>query len=92
MSDASPTASNRIQLLVLERIDEEKNMARYYVLSIEQTLFGEPALIREWGRIGSSGRHRIDVHGAEEEAREALGAWLARKLRRGYVPREAKAS
>ena len=29
---------------VVERIDEEKNMApRYYVLSIEQTLFGEPS-------------------------------------------------
>jgi predicted DNA-binding WGR domain protein len=27
-------------------------MARYYVLSIEPSLFGDASLIRQWGRIG----------------------------------------
>jgi hypothetical protein len=39
--------------ILLERIDPACNMARYYVLSIEPTLFGDQALIRGWGRIGS---------------------------------------
>jgi hypothetical protein len=30
-----------------------RNMARFYVLAIEPTLFDEMALVREWGRIGS---------------------------------------
>ena len=41
--------------ILLERIDPSQNMARYYVLSIEPTLFGDSALVREWGRIGVTG-------------------------------------
>ncbi len=37
-------------------------MARFYVLAIEPTLFGETALVREWGRIGSWGRRRLDLY------------------------------
>jgi predicted DNA-binding WGR domain protein len=36
-----------LQILVLERQDESCNMARYYVLSVEPTLFGDAALVRE---------------------------------------------
>jgi predicted DNA-binding WGR domain protein len=59
-------------------------MARYYVLSIEQTLFGEPALVREFGRIGSPGRRLCNPHATQAAAAEALQSWLARKLGRGY--------
>jgi hypothetical protein len=38
--------------IVLERIDPLRNIARYYVLSIEPTLFAKHTLIRRWGRIG----------------------------------------
>ena len=34
------------------RIDNARNMARYYTLSIQPTLFGE---VRYWGRIGTRG-------------------------------------
>jgi predicted DNA-binding WGR domain protein len=44
-----------IQYLVLDRVDSTCNMARYYVLAIEPSLFGDAPLIREWGRIGRSG-------------------------------------
>jgi len=39
--------------LYIERIDPEKNMARFYALAIEPSLFGTPLLIRRWGRIGT---------------------------------------
>lgn len=39
----------------LERIDHARNMARYYRLSVVKTLFGEWAMVREWGRIGRRG-------------------------------------
>ena len=72
----APDADNPtlLQVLVLERVDRAKNMARFYVLSIEPTLFEDLALVRRWGRIGSAGRERIDLHpsrrGRSDRARE----------------------
>ena len=84
MMEADEVADRRLQMLVLERRDASCNMARFYVLSIEPTLFGDMALVREWGRIGSSGRRRLDLHSDKMSAGEALNLWLARKTRRGY--------
>jgi hypothetical protein len=41
--------------IVLERVQPAKNLARYYVLSIEPTLFAKDTLVRRWGRIGFAG-------------------------------------
>ena len=51
MMDTSDVDDHRLQMLVLERRDPSRNMARFYVLAIEPTLFGDMALVREWGRI-----------------------------------------
>ena len=37
-------------------------MARYYVLAIEPSLFGDATLIREWGRIGRPGQRRVELY------------------------------
>ncbi len=84
MTDLGEVADQKLQMLVLERRDANCNMARFYVLAIEPTLFGDTALVREWGRIGTSGRRRLDLHSDLASAAEALDAWLARKARRGY--------
>lgn len=73
--------------ILLERIDPAQNMARYYVLSIEPTLFGDSALVREWGRIGSTGQRRSEVFPQPNDAHLALDIWLKRKRRRGYQQR-----
>ena len=73
-----------LNVLVLERVDRTKNMARYYVLSVEPTLFAESSLVRRWGRIGGAGRTRIDLHASPPLAHIALNTWLERKRRRGY--------
>nr|WP_292591298.1 WGR domain-containing protein [Mesorhizobium sp.] len=54
------------------------HVARFYVLTIEPSLFGDAALVRAWGRIGSFGRQRLDLFASAGEADEALDAWLAR--------------
>jgi predicted DNA-binding WGR domain protein len=77
---------DKLQMLVLERRDKIRNLARFYVLAIEPTLFGDAALVREWGRIGSRGRRRLDLHDDSIAAKEALDIWLARKVLRGYKP------
>src|SRR5271166_2558751 len=74
----------REEVLVLERVDRAKNMARFYVLSIEPTLFEDLALVRRWGRVGSAGRQRIDLHPSRPIAQIELKKWLDRKRRRGY--------
>jgi len=61
-----------------------KSTARYYVLSVEPTLFAESSLLRRWGRIGCAGRTRIDLHASPPLAQMALNTWLERERRRGY--------
>ncbi len=84
MESADKFARHKLQMLVLERRDASRNMARFYVLAIEPTLFGDTALVREWGRVGSSGRRRLELHADPDAAAESLEVWLARKRRRGY--------
>lgn len=74
-----------LQILMLERIEPERNMHRYYVMSLEPTLFGDTGLRREWGRLGNKGgQTRLDLHEEPDTAREALEVWLQRKFKRGY--------
>lgn len=72
--------------VVLQRRDCAHNVARFYVLAIEPSLYGDAALVRIWGRIGSLGRQRLDLYASAADAGEALEIWLARKVRRGYSP------
>lgn len=90
MTNARDSAADKLQMLVLERRDSSLNMARFYVLAIEPTLFGDVALAREWGRIGTLGRRRLDLHADIASAGEALDVWLARKSRRGYRIRASR--
>lgn len=75
--------------LYIERHDPRRNMARFYALSIEETLFGQARLVRRWGRIGTIGRvvqHSFDDEG---DAVQLFLALLRAKRNRGYRPRSA---
>jgi predicted DNA-binding WGR domain protein len=72
-------------MITLTRVDQAQNMARFYVLDIQPTLFGEIALVREWGRIGSAGRVQSIPYPSETEAQAAYRRQLKAKVRRGYV-------
>jgi predicted DNA-binding WGR domain protein len=71
------------QYLVLDWHDPSCNMARYEVLSIEPSLFGETALTREWGRISWPGQRRIALHENYTVLMEALESWLQPECRYG---------
>ena len=68
----------------LERCDATRNLARYYRLSVVQTLFGQWAMVREWGRIGSGGQSREHWCGSQDEAADLLTTHLKERQRRGY--------
>jgi predicted DNA-binding WGR domain protein len=54
--------------IYLEKRDPEKNMYRFCAMHINQTIFGDWALIREWGRIGSPGTVLEQWFDTEEDA------------------------
>ena len=60
-------------------------MARYYVLELQPTLFGEMSLVRHWGRIGTRGRQKTRFFTMSDEAIAALSKLAAQKIRRGYA-------
>lgn len=73
--------------LYFERHDPGRNMARFYALSIEGTLFGHACLVRRWGRIGTAGRTVQHSFDNESEAVDLFLELLRAKRMRGYRPR-----
>ena len=59
-------------------------MARFYCMSLQATLFGEWALVREWGRIGRAGQVRTSTYPERTEAEQAMEKLCAAKMRKGY--------
>lgn len=78
MSDTSPPP------IVLRRIDPSRNMARFYCLTLQPTLFGEVSVIRAWGRIGTRGRTKIAPYSTEIAAEAAFSRLEKTKRGRGY--------
>ncbi len=70
--------------MYLKRIEETRNLFRYYRLRIVPGLFGNWGLLREWGRIGSTGRSRTDWFDSETDAKDALSDLQMKKAERGY--------
>ena len=82
MVDRSPPLSKPRRF---HRVDPARNMARFYMLSLEPTLFGEVAVLRHWGRIGTSGRQALSLYPTLAEAAGVLAGQVARRRRRGYI-------
>lgn len=72
----------------LRKVDPARNMARYYGLLLQPTLFGETLLVRHWGRIGTKGRQKIQSFPDQEQAEAALSKLAWQKTRRGYAGHE----
>jgi predicted DNA-binding WGR domain protein len=74
----------------LERHNDEKNMHRFYRLAIYPTLFGEYALVREWGRCtsrptyGKRGQRKEEWFAQEAEAQAAAEKLKTSKCKKGY--------
>jgi predicted DNA-binding WGR domain protein len=75
--------------LYFERKNPGRNMARFYAMSIEETLFGQVCLTRRWGRIGTRGR---TVQHSFDDEWQAVGLFLEllrAKRMRGYRARSS---
>ena len=72
----------------LEKIRPDLNEWRFYHIEIWPDLFGRVLLVRQWGRIGTEGRRRLDTHPDRRAALQALAGLVSAKLRRGYHERQ----
>ena len=72
----------------LIRVRPECNEWRFYRMEIWPDLFGGTLLLRQWGRIGTEGRRRLDPHADPAAAINALARLAGRKRRRGYQDRD----
>ncbi|WP_299987051.1 WGR domain-containing protein [uncultured Ruegeria sp.] len=70
----------------LIHVDPDVNMARFYGIELQPTLFGEVSVFRTWGRIGTNGQAMIVTYEDEAQAADALHKLERQKRRRGYVP------
>ncbi|GGB11135.1 WGR domain-containing protein [Brucella endophytica] len=68
----------------LRRIDPSQNMRRFHTLAIQPTLFGEASLVRNWGRIGTSGQSMVETFNGQDEAKRTFERLACSKRRRGY--------
>ncbi|RUM13960.1 WGR domain-containing protein [Rhizobium fabae] len=84
VSAHDPAMDAKADIMLLYRIDPSRNMARFYRLSIQPTLFGGSSLVRNWGRIGTEGRLTVELFDTPGEAAVAYERMAVRKLRRGY--------
>ena len=88
----APARPLPIQLLLfaeaasLIRIRPER---RFYRIEVWPDLFGRALLVRQWGRIGTPGRRRLDPHLDPGAAINALAVLARAKRRRGYQDRVA---
>ena len=71
--------------LYVERTDPARNMARFYAMSIDQTLFGEACLTRRWGRIGTKGQTLTHHFESEQDAVLLFLDLIRQKRNRGYA-------
>lgn len=70
--------------ILLKRVAPEKNMRRFYLMTVHRDLFGRGALIIEYGRIGQAGRVRVAHHEDEALALTDLARKADAKRKRGY--------
>src|SRR5450756_561349 len=68
----------------LVNVDPDKNRYRFYTLSWQPSLFGGLALVRSWGRIGTSGRSRAIFFADQEGAQKAVEEIMKRRMAHGY--------
>ncbi len=81
---ASDTAPSDFRYVLFERVNPERNEARFYYLAWQRTLFNDGAVVRLWGRKGQT-QHSLQTPVATlEEAWPLLVRLIRLRLRRGY--------
>jgi predicted DNA-binding WGR domain protein len=73
-------------MVLLKKVDPDTNMNRWYMVTVQPTLFDTVAVVYAWGSR-TTGAQQVRAWPAESEAaaQELAGKLVERKLKRGYV-------
>ena len=72
-------------MIVLQKLVPERNQNRWYLVTVQPTLFHPYAVVVAWGRRDNDFQQwRVIPAESEAQARELAGKIVARKIRRGY--------
>jgi len=76
-------------MIILQCIDPQKCMYRWYSIHVQPTLFDRWAVVCAWGSLRSNFQQQRAVHCESNEAAGQLAAQIVnRKEKRGYVRKE----
>jgi len=81
---AAKTAPASFQYALFERVNPERNEARFYYLGWQATLFDAGAVVRLWGRKGETQREQATPFATLADAWPLLRRLIRIRLRRGY--------
>lgn len=70
--------------ILIARRDPALNIARFYAITLQPTLFGEVSVIRSWGRIGTGGRMKLETFPSLPATGHQVAALERQKRRRGF--------
>ncbi|MCX7561551.1 WGR domain-containing protein [Sulfitobacter sp. F26204] len=70
--------------ITLYNEDTSLNRDRFYRVCLSHGLLGGDVVERQWGRLGTWGRCRLDCYEDRTSALRAIHALIDAKLRRGY--------
>ena len=74
-------------MVLLTHIDPTLHMNRWYAVSVQPSLFDACAVVLMWGNRANDYQQMRMLAAETDEAAVALAArWVARKVKRGYVP------
>ena len=65
-------------------IQPERNRYRFYVLEVSKDLWGQPCMVRRWGRIWGGTREKHMWVESEDELKRAIRSVILARERHGY--------
>lgn len=72
-------------MITLYQIDPAMNMARFYAVTAQPTLFGEWSPVREWGQVGRSPQLLLNTFETRDHVADMAHRLFSAKQRRCYV-------
>jgi predicted DNA-binding WGR domain protein len=73
-----------MSLILLHRINPERNEARFYLIQIGASILDQHAVLRIWGRIGGAQRAMVTPCDSPESAQALADKLIRLRLRHGY--------
>ena len=65
-------------------IDRARNRYRYYRIELGEDLWGDLCVVKSWGRIGWSPRHKLYWPRSDQELTRLIQGTVSRRIRHGY--------